>query len=255
MDVYQRRRLVALSVLAGIFIIFVLLIRSCGGDDEAAQPLAAGASGASGAAGVTSLSQSDYIAQGDPICLDANTSLDNVDESDPVQADQDKSQIVAGELQQLQTLPAPTDGADQLDKFLGELQKQAEAYQDRSTASERGDDAAVAELGTTLEKSQDDAATAGKKFGFKVCGDLGKTGSTSSTGGGGGGGADTSTDTGTDTGGTGTPTEPVAPTTTTPVPVAPPTDSGTVTPTPTPAPPAGGGGTGGTGGSSGGVSP
>ena len=253
MDVYQRRRLVALSVIAGIFILFVLLIRSCGGDDESAEPLAAGASGASGAAGVTSLTQADYIAQADPICLEANTSLDNVDESDPVQGDSDKSQIVAGELQQLQTLPPPDDGADQLDEFLSQLEKQSLAYQDRSTAAERGDDAAVAELDSTLEKSQDKAAKAAAKFGFEACGDLSKVGEADT--GGGGGGGETSVPSETDTGGTVTPTEPVVPSTTTPIPVTPETDSGTVTPTP-PAP-TDGGDTGGTGGgsSSGGVSP
>jgi U3 small nucleolar ribonucleoprotein component len=226
----------------------VLLIRSCGGDDASTEPLAAGASGASGAAGVTVLSQADYIAQADQVCLQANTSLDNVDESDPVQADSSKASIVSGELQQLQTLPPPDAGTDDLDKFLSSLEKQSLAYQDRSTASERGDDATVVELDATLEKAQTQAADVAKSFGFKVCGDLSKVGESTSTGGGGGG-----SDTGTDTGGTETPTEPVTPTTTTPVPVAPPdTDSGTVTPTP--APPTDGG-TGGTGGSSGGVSP
>lgn len=252
MDVYQRRRLVALSVIAGVFILFVLLIRGCGGDDEqTTEPLASGASGASGAAGVTSLAVPDYIAQADPICLEANTSLDNVDETDPVKADKQKSQIVAGELQQLQTLPPPEDGTDQLDKFLTSLQKQTLAYQDRSTAQDRGDDAAVAELSTTLGDLQTKAAADAKKFGFKVCGDLGKTGSVATTGGGTGGGGGTGSTTA--SGGTVTPTEPVTPTTTTPVPVAPPaTDAGTVTPTPAaPAP------TDGTGGSSssGGVSP
>jgi hypothetical protein len=169
-----------------------------------------------------------------------------------VQADSDKAQIVSGELQQLQTLPPPDAATDKLDKFLSSLSKQSAAYQDRSTASERADDAQVAELTATLEKAQGQAEDAAKAFGFQTCGDLSKVGE--STGGGGtGGGGDT--DTGTDTGGTVTPTEPATPTTTTPVPVAPPdTDSGTVTPTPTPTPPTDGG-TGGPGGSSGGVSP
>ena len=50
MDVYQRRRLVALSAVAVVFIVLVLLFRSCGGDDEAAPvtPL----SGATGTSGV-----------------------------------------------------------------------------------------------------------------------------------------------------------------------------------------------------------
>jgi hypothetical protein len=253
MDVYQRRRLVALSAIAVVFILFVLLIRSCGGDDDETTPTSLGASGASGAGGVTVLSQPDYIAQADPICLDANTSLDGVDESDPIQGDNDKAQIVAGELQQLQSLPPPDDGTDKLDKFLSELQTQSEAYQDRSTAAERGDDATVADLSTTLEESQAAAEKVGGGFGFKVCGDLSKVGEAEPAGGGGGGGGDTAETP--DTGGTVTPTEPVTPTTTTPVPVAPPdtdTDSGTVTPTPI-APTDGG--TGDTGGSSGGVSP
>ncbi len=36
MDVYQRRRLVALSAVAVVFIVLVLLFRSCGGDEEPA---------------------------------------------------------------------------------------------------------------------------------------------------------------------------------------------------------------------------
>src|SRR3954452_21969627 len=152
MDVYQRRRLVALSGIAAVFIIFVLLIKSCGGDDSTpATPLgASGLSGASGAAGV--LSQSDYVDQGDPICLEANTALANVDTSDDAQAASDQADIIAGELQQLQTLPAPDDGTDKLDKFLSSLEKQATAYQDKATAADRGDTAAAAELDATIER-------------------------------------------------------------------------------------------------------
>jgi cell division septation protein DedD len=252
MDVYQRRRLVALSVIAGVFILFVLLIRGCGGnDDQSTEPLSVGTTGASGAAGVTSLAQPDYIAQADPICLEANTSLDHVDEADAAKADSQKSQIVAGELQQLQTLPPPDGATDKLDKFLSSLQKQSLAYKDRSTAQDRGDTAAVSELTTTLEGLQAKAATDAKTFGFKVCGDLGKTGSVNTVGGTGSGGAASTTA----TGGTVTPSTPAAPATTTPVPAAPAgTDAGTVTPTPAAPAPAPTDGTAGSS-SSGGVSP
>jgi hypothetical protein len=237
MDVYQRRRLVALSAIAVLFIVFVLLIRSCGGDDEATPvtPVA----GATGLGGATVLAQADYIDEADAICLEANTSLAGVDETDPVQAASDKSDVVAGELQQLQTLPPPDDGTDKLDKFLSSLEKESAAYKDQSTAAERGDDAAVAEIGTTIDEAAADAADAADAFGFKVCGDTSKVGDQTS-------GGDSSTST-TDTGGTVTPTTPVAPATTTPVVPAPTDDSGTV------APPADG--TGGTDSSSGGVSP
>ena len=259
MDVYQRRRLVALSVIAGIFILFVLLIRSCGGDDETTPEPLAGASGASGAAGVTVLSVDDYVAQADPICLEANTSLADVDESDPVQADSDKAQIVASELQQLQTLPAPDGNTGDLEDFLSALEKQSAAYDDRSTASERGDDATVVELDATIDKAAGQAEKAAKSFGFEVCGDTSKVGeSDAASGGDETTTEDTATDTATDTGAVAP--APVTPTTTTPVPVAPPTDDagGAATPAPAPAPTdTGGAGDGGTGGSSssGGVSP
>ena len=171
MDVYQRRRLVALSALAVIFIIFVLLIRSCGGDDEptTAPDRRRGAAVRTGANGP--LTQADYVDQGDAICLEANTALANVDESDAVAAAADQADIIAGELQQLQTLPAPEDGTDKLNKYLSSLEKQATAYQDKATAAERGDDAAAADLDATIDEAGSDAADAADAFGFKVCGD------------------------------------------------------------------------------------
>lgn len=248
MDVYQRRRLVALSAIAVIFIIFVLLIRSCGGDDE--QTPVAPVAGASGLTGVTSLTQADYIDQADAICLEANTSLDGVDESDPATAASDQADIIAGELQQLQTLPAPDDGTDKLNKFLSSLEKQSTAYQDKATAADRGDDAAAAELDATIDEAAADAADSAKAFGFKVCGDPSKTGDSSSAS------SSTTTDSAstTDSGGTVSPTTtPVAPATTTPAPVTPaPTEGGGATPV-APTPTDGGTDTGGS--SSGGVSP
>ena len=248
MDVYQRRRLVALSAIAVIFIIFVLLIRSCGGDDE--QTPVAPVAGASGLTGVASLTQADYIDQADAICLEANTSLDGVDESDPATAASDQADIIAGELQQLQTLPAPDDGTDKLNKFLSSLEKQSTAYQDKATAADRGDDAAAAELDATIDEAAADAADSAKAFGFKVCGDPSKTGDSTSSS------PPTSPPSGStpDSGVTApTTTSEVEPAKTTPAPVTPaPTEGGGATPV-APAPTDGGTDTGGS--SSGGVSP
>ncbi len=255
MDVYQRRRLVALSALAVVFIGFVLLIKSCGGDDDEtpATPLA----GATGTGGATVIPQADYIDQGDTICLQANTALADVEQSDPVQAAGDEADIVAGELEQLQTLPQPDDGTTKLGNFLNSLEKQSAAYADRATAIDRGDEEAVTGIEATIEKAGDDAADAAKNFGFDACGNPSKVGESS----GGDSGGDSGADETTDTGGAVTPeTTTVVPTTptTTPAPTTPavtptepaPTDGGGATPT---APPADGGDTGGT--DSGGVSP
>ena len=249
MDVYQRRRLVALSALAVVFIAVVLLIKSCGGDDEETPVTPLGASGASGATGASVISQADYIDQGDAICLDSNTVLANVDQSDPTQAAKDEADAVSGELQQLQSLPQPDDGTTKLGNFLNALEKQAAAYQDRATAIERGDETTATDLESTIDKAGDEAANAAENFGFKACGNPDKVGSSSS------GGTDTSSGGGADETTTTTPI-PTTPTTTVPAAPAPTppadTSGGGATPTP---PTDTGGDTGSGGTSSGGVSP
>jgi hypothetical protein len=258
MDVYQRRRLVALSILAGMFVIVVLLIRSCGDDDETG---VTPTSGATGVGGPTTLSQNAFIDEGDATCLESNTALAAVDESDPVLAATEEGQILAGELDALQTLPPPTDGENKIENFLAALQDQVAAYDRYITALERGDDDAAVELEQEIDDAGREARRAARRFGFEVCGDLDEVGEST-------GGEETTTE---DTGDVGvteaptetvpvTPAEPVAPAATTPVPApepapepapAAPTEGGGATPEPAPAPPTdGAGGTG-----SGGVSP
>jgi hypothetical protein len=235
MDVYQRRRLVALSAIAAIFIVFVLLIRSCGGDDATTTPTPV--AGASGIAGATSQSKGDYINQADPICLETNNSIAGVDTSAPT-ADADLGDIVAGELQSLQALAPPDSDTSSLNDYLSALDKQAKAYRQKGLALSRGDDAAATAIDATLDQTASDAADAASAFGFQVCGDTSQVSSS-----GGNNGDTTSTDS---SGGTVTP--PVSTTTPVAPPVTPPTDSGTPTAPPTD------GGTG-TDSGSGGVSP
>jgi len=251
MDVYQRRRLVALSALAGVFIVIVILVRSCGGDDESTTPLPATGTSTP----PTSLTQDAYVSQADDICRETNTSISEIDTSDTNQAAEDQGTAIASELNSLQTLPAPTDGQDQLDNFLQALQTQVNLYEQRTTAVQRGDDSAVSEIDSKIDSAEAKAESAASDFGFEACGNFSETSaSAGGGGGGGGGGGETTTETTSETGGTVVPTTPV-PTTTTPpatttppVTGAPPTDTGT-------APPATGGDTGTGTGSSGGVTP
>jgi hypothetical protein len=236
MDVYQRRRLVALSAVAAIFVILVLVIRSCGGDDEET-PITP-VSGATGAGGATSLTQEEFASQGDSICLQTNTLLAQTEDSDP--ASGEEGELIAGELEQLQTLPPPTDGEDQLQNYFAALQDQVAAYDERRTAAERGDDATVAEIDIAIEEAASAAAKAARKFGFEACGDRDEVSES------GGSGGEDATDAATDD----TATEPVTPAPTETTPVAP-ADTGGETapvepaPEPTPAPTDGGTGSGG----------
>lgn len=253
MDVYQRRRLVALSILAGVFVIIVLLIRSCGGDDE--ETPVTPVSGATGAGGPTSLSQNEFVEEGDATCLESNTALASVDDSDPTVAATEEGQILAGELDSLQTLPPPTDGEDDLEDFLSALQDQVAAYDRYITALERGDETAAVELEAEIDDAGRKARKQARQFGFEICGDTSEVGES--------GGGEETTSEGVEGGAVEAPTEtapiapvePVtpAPTTAAPAPEpapAPPAEGGGATPEPAPAPPADGGGTG-----SGGVSP
>ena len=159
----------------------MLLIRSCGGDDEPTPvtPVA----GATGIGGATVLAQSDYIDQADAICLEANTSLANVDETDAAAGGhRHRPRSSTSELQQLQT-PAAARRRRQTSSTTSSPRSrpQATAYQDQATALERGDDAAaVAELDATIDEAATEAADAADAFGFKVCGDLSKVGESDS---------------------------------------------------------------------------
>lgn len=249
MDVYQRRRLVALSVIAAIFILIVLLVRSCGDDEEGATPLTTPA-GATGTGAATALTQEDFASQADAICLETNTALASVDTSDPDQAADDRAELLAGELDSLQSLAlAPEEqGETKLENFLKALQKQVQAYDERSLAVERGDEAAVSEIDATIDEQEAAAEHAAKRFGMDACGNTSKV---SSSGGGGGGETSSGGETATTTVAP-TTTTPVAPTTTTPV--TPPADTGGGTAPPAP-PTDTGGDTGGGSSGSGGLTP
>ena len=247
MDVYQRRRLVALSVVAAIFVLLVLLIRSCGGDDENASPLTSSVPATTGVGGATPLSQDDFVSEGDTICLETNTALGALDSADPAQDASDRANLLSGELESRQSLAlAPGEkGETKLENFLSALSKQAQGYDDLATATDRNDEASITELTTTIDQASADAQHAAERFGFKVCGDTSKVSETTGNGGEAAGGGTTAPAAPTET-------TPVAPTTTTPV--APTTEGGGATP----APGTTGGGTGGTGGStsgSGGLTP
>ena len=248
MDVYQRRRLVALSAIAAVFVVIVLLIRSCGGDEE--EPVEpTPVAGVTGLTGATSLAQEDYIAEGDAICLQANTAIAAIDSSDPLNAAAEEASAVEGEIQGFNSLTI-AEGEEPPDKFLNALEDHYDLLQDHLTAIENEDTAAQAELEPLIDEAESKEARLAERYGFENCGDPSAVGESTSTGGE-GGGTEAETPTETETGGETPPpveTTPVVPTD----PVVPPTDTGTEGGVGTEPPPTD---TGGTDSSSGGVSP
>ena len=193
------------------------------------------------------LSKSEFIAQGDALCAEANAALSALDTgtagSDPEFQAAQELQITRSELQSLESLPPPSENRSALDSFLSALEDQVNALSSKKAAVDQGDDpaAAVAEASTAASSAQ----TAAQDYGFQDCANASEAPTTATTT------APAVTTTTTPT----TPTTPV-PTTTTPAPTGGTggnTGGGTGS---------GGGGTGGgggagggTGGTGGGVSP
>jgi hypothetical protein len=232
MDVYQRRRLVALSAIAGVFVLIVVVIASAGGDDEPEAPITTvgGATGQTAAA----IPKDQYIDEADSICGEVNSALASIDAADEAEAAAEEADLLASELQQLQSLSPPDEDEDLANDFLRALQDQVNAAEDRQVAIDRQDDTALDEIEGALDGAEVEAQAAAEDFGFDVCGNPEATG------------AETDAETG--AGGAepapAAPVEPapVEPAPTEPAPTAPPADGGT-------------GGGGGGGGGTGGVSP
>jgi hypothetical protein len=223
MDIYMRRRLVALGGLVAFFIIFVLLVKSCGGDDEPA-PLAEPA-GTTGEDGAVPLTTEDFIAQADEICGPANAAVGALDPEDP-DAVRDEYRITSQELAALQQLQVD-DSSRVLQQFFAAMEDLVAALRDKQRAVAAGDTAADAEAQLAVDTAEVDARELGSRYGFRECGQFLDAGE--QPGGGGGNAAATGTEPGT------VPTEPDVPTETTP---AAPTDTGAAPTEPAPTEPA-----------------
>ncbi len=231
MDIYMRRRLVALGGLVAFFIIFVLLVKSCGGDDEP-QPVEnvadTGATGETGAA----LTLEQYIEQADAVCGPANTAVAEIDPTS-TSAAQEEYDITRNELKSLRQLELAEPSQD-VDKFLADLNAVVEALGAKADAEKAADIAGEDAAQLEIDTAEVSARESGEQAGFSDCGQFLDAGEAPAGGGGGGGGGgvDTGETAPTDTGGTTITPAPTTPTT-------PPTDPATPT---TPPPDDGGGG-------------
>lgn len=235
MDIYMRRRLVALAIVIGVFILFVLLIRSCGGDDESGAPLEP----QSGVGETTTegLLPEEYIAEADAICAEAKLSIENIDPEDEDAVVQEL-ELTEQALSRLQSL-APAELTRPLERYQGSLQRLIEALETKQMARDRADVEAEAQADAAIAEARQRANRAARAYGFEECDGFGEASGTDETEG------------TTESGATAPAPETTAPPPASTTPSAPPSGGGAVTP-----PDAGGGTGGGTGGGgSGGVTP
>jgi hypothetical protein len=232
MDVYQRRRLVALGVVVVVIgLIVAIASAGDGGSDETAVTTTSTADN----------SKSSFIASADGICAETATAVANLSSDDVAQQAKQELDFTKSELSQIKALQQPTEDKAKLDAFYTAVKDQIESLSKKADAAQAGDTTEVASIDTQLASAEANVRAAAQSYGLKQCGEEGEP---SSSGGGGGGGT---------SGGTTS----VAPATTTPV--APATTTTPVAPAPTEptTPPSGGtggdtgGGSGGSGGSGG----
>ena len=259
MDVYARRRLVAGLVVVGVLVAIIVAIASAGGDDDDSVSPVEGVGGGDDA----SVSKSEFISEADAICAEANAAIASLSASpvadDPALLAEQQYEYTRGQLEQLQTLTPPEGDRSRLNAFYTALRDQIEVLNKQQLATQRADDAALAEVSTELPDAQAELRAAAADYGFQDCGKEGEPPTDADAG------AAPTDVTGAPAVVPETPTEtaPAAPVETPPAeaPAPAPTDTGTVAPPETgggtgepaaPAPPDSGGTAP---GSSGGVSP
>jgi len=235
MDVYARRRLVAVLAIVLVLVLIGVAVAG-GGDDESDAPVTT-VTGASTPGVATPLSKDEFIDQADDICEESAVGIENISSDDAAQIADEEASLTASQLDQLRSLAPPEEDQAALDDFFAALEDLVDALDTRALALQREDDTAAAEADTEISTAETELTDAADAYGFNECGSPSEAAS----------GADT---TGGDTGAVAPVTPAPAPVTPAPAPVTPaPSDTGGT------ADPADSSGSGGTGSDSGGVSP
>jgi hypothetical protein len=212
-----------------------IALSACGGDSSPETPIAVPTETQ------PSQGKTEFIAQADSICAEANSSIQQFAAAGQGLTEADQiAQLRQGVVDQIRQLNPPSDPT--LDQFLTAMQEQVSAGEKIGLALQRGED--TTEFETELTNARSQAEQAAASYGFQECGQPISSSGTSTT-------AAPSSDSSASSGGVVTPTEPST--------AAPPSsDTGGGTGSPDTGGGTGGdtgGGTGGTGGSSGGIGP
>ena len=139
----------------------VLALSACGGDSSPETPIAIPTE--------TQASQgkTEFIAQADSICAEANSSIEQFAASGQGLTEADQiAQLRQGVVDQIKQLNPPSDPT--LDQFLKAVSDQVSAGQKIGLAVQRGED--TAQFESELDSAKSEAETAASSYGFKECG-------------------------------------------------------------------------------------
>src|SRR3954468_10302767 len=176
MDVYQRRRLVALGAVV-VVIGLIVAIASAGDGGSDSTPVSTTSTEAA--------SKSEFTASADGICAETATAIANLSSDDVAQEAKQELDFTKSQLSQIKALPQPTEDEAKLDAFYTALKDQIQSLAKKVDAANSGDTTELATINTQLSSAEANVRAAAQSYGMSQCGEEGKA---SSSGGGGGGG-------------------------------------------------------------------
>ena len=138
-----------------------LALSACGGDSSPETPIAAPTTTQ------PSQGKTEFIAQADSVCAEANSSIEQFAASGQGLTEADQiAQLRQGVVDQINQLNPPSDPT--LDQFLKAMSDQVAAGQKIGLAVQRGED--TTQFETELDDAKTQAETAAASYGFKECG-------------------------------------------------------------------------------------
>ena len=138
-----------------------MALSACGGDNSPETPIAVPTTTQ------PSQGKTDFVAQADSICAEANSSIEQFAASGQGLTEADQiAQLRQGVVDQIKQLNPPAD--TNLDAFLKAMSDQVSAGKKISLAQQRGED--TTEFESELDTAKSQAETAASSYGFKECG-------------------------------------------------------------------------------------
>jgi hypothetical protein len=151
-----------------------ILLSACGGDSSPETPIVVPTETQ------PSLGKTQFIAQADSACADANSSIEQFAASGQGLTEADQiAQLRQGVIDQIKQLSPPSEDSATLDQFLKAMADQVSAGQKIALAQQRGTD--TAQFETELDNAKSQAQQAASAYGFKECGKQITSSSTSSS--------------------------------------------------------------------------
>src|ERR1700744_5692867 len=162
-----------------------LAIAGCGGgggEDTTAAPPATVEEPAA-------ISKAELIKQGDSICAEVNAAVGSVNSSEAETTDQvsQAADLYSGMVERLKALGTPSEDTG-YSEFIDTANEMAQAERDAQLASERGDEAGLAEAEGRAEEALENFQEAASAYGFEECSEEPSVPTPSATSGSGGAG-------------------------------------------------------------------